>query len=219
MKKSIIVIISFLLFPLCVNAKCNNGLHVSETVRKTVKPDIAYITLYAQTDATSMEGAAQKTNRLVENISIAVKKDSSIIKGIKIKNVFLDEHSNRGGWRQGNSSEPPHPQVTKQIRIYCEPVPQKIYKIIDKGIQAGASIKPPSTISHKPNGVVVYGLVKTKETFDKMEAEAIENAKEKAEELAKREDKVLGDIVRISYSQSGSSDFISYTISLTYSLK
>jgi uncharacterized protein YggE len=201
-KYAFLVFVILIIFGISkVYAECNNALQVTGEASEIVKPDVAYVTLYAQAEGILMEDAINKTEKLVKEISEAVKKETTIIKQIKIKDISLGETKSEV-WRSNQTQEPPRPQVTKQIRVFCEPNPKEIYKIIDRAIRSGALMQISSSIRYHDSvpSVVAYGAENVTEVIDRLKRLAIEDAKNKAEKLATLVGKNIGDVVGIGCS-------------------
>lgn len=238
------IAVCFVLFSSYANAECSNALQVRGEAKKVVKPDIAYVTLYAQADGILMEDAVKKADKLVADITAAVKEQTTIIRKIDIEDFSLGETQSEM-WRPNHSQEPPRPQVTKKIRLSCDPVPDKIYQIIDLAIRAGAVMHVASSIRYGDNSpsVVAYGAENVQDVLVQLEKAAIVDARSKADNLAHLAGKQVDDVVGMGCSNIGSfeqsmrimgqlPDFptkylginpkeieIVYTISMSYSLK
>ena len=203
---TLVLTIALFSFPLFAHsADCDNGLKVTGNARESVRPDIAYITVYAQANGLLMEDAVKKATSLVNEITKAAKEESEIIKKIIVKDLAVGQTQSEP-WRSNQTGETPKPQVTKQIRIHCEPKPTEIYKIIDKAIRTGALMKEPSrtTFSDDVSSVVAYGVIEYSEVVQRLKKQAIDDARTKAEELANLAGKKVGDIVGIGCSNSRS---------------
>lgn len=201
-----ILVFALSAFPILAHSSdCDNGLKVTGKASESVNPDIAYITVYAQANGLLMEDAIKKANSLVNEITRAVKEESEIIKRILIEDEALGQTRSEP-WRSSQTGETPKPQVTKRIRIYCEPKPSEIYKIIDKSIRTGALMQVPSStrFSNDVSSVVAYGVVEYSEVVKRLKKQAIDDARKKAEELANLAGKKVGNIVGIGCSNSRS---------------
>lgn len=208
------------------------------------KPDVAYITLYAQADGILMVDAVKKTDTLVAEIITALKSDTNAVKDISVVDVALGEKKNEY-WRSDQKEESPRPQVVRRIRIRCKPDPVGIYEVIDKGIRAGALMQIPSTVRYSEDirSVVVYGLEQSAEILDRVRKQAMADARSEADKSATLAGKTVGDVVTIGCSGSShwgmpmrvmgmQADFptehigtnpeeitISHTVAVTYELK
>ncbi len=206
--RRIALVLTFALstFPfLAHSADCDNGLKVTGKASESVSPDIAYITVYAQANGLLMEDAVKKANKLVKEITEAVSEESEIIKQILVKDLALGQTRSEP-WRSSQTGETPKPQVTKQIRIHCEPKPSEIYKIIDKAIRSGALMQVPSRTSFSDDvpSVVAYGVLEYSEVIQRLKKQALDDARNKAEQLANLAGKKVGEIVGIGCSNSRS---------------
>ncbi len=206
MKKVITILLLVLAFAFPLYAsECENSVKVTGWAELKTKPDIAYITVYAQADGVLMVDAAQKANKLVEDIVTAVKKESNVIKKITVQDVALGQTKTEY-WRSNQQKEIPRPQVTKRIRIQCIPNPAEIYQIIDRAIRADAvmQVSPRFQFSNDTQSIVVYGLVDSKEIVERVRKLAINDAKTKAGEISKLAGKLIGDVVGMGCSSVSS---------------
>lgn len=209
-----------------------------------VKPDAAYITLYAQADGILMVDAVKKADKLVDEITTAIKTETNIVKGVAVVDVALGEKKTEV-WRSDQKEEAPRPEVARRIQITCKPDPSGIYEVIDKGLRAGALMQIPSRTSYSDDirSVVVYGLEQSSEVLDRVRKSAMDNAKSEADKSAALAGKKAGGVVTIGCSGSThwnipmrvmgmKTDYptehigtnpteitISYTVSVTYELK
>jgi uncharacterized protein YggE len=169
---------------------------------ENVKPDSAYVTLYAQTNGILMVDAVRKADKLVEEITSAVLSESNVVKTISVSDVALGEKITER-WRPDQKEEAPCPQVVRRILVTCKPLPDGIYQVIDKAIRAGALMQIPSRISYPEDirSVVVYGLEQSTDTelIDRIRKAALNNAKAEAEKTARLAGKKVGDVVSIGY--------------------
>lgn len=209
-----------------------------------VKPDAAYITLYARADGILIIDAVKKADQLVSEITAAIKTETNTVKGVTVVDVSLGEKKSEV-WRSDQKEEAPRPEVVRRIRIACKPDPVGIYEVIDKGLRAGALMQIPSSIRYSEDirSVVVYGLEQSSEILERVRKSAMDDAKSEADKSAKLAGKKVGDVVIIGCSGSTycgmpmrvmgmQADFptehigtnpeeitISHTVAVTYELK
>lgn len=163
-----------------------------------VKPDVAYITLYAQADGILMVDAVKKADKLVDEITVAIKAETNTVKGVAVVNVSLGE-SKPAVWRSDQKAEAPRPEVVRRIRITCKPDAAGIYEVIDKGIRAGAlmQIASPVHYSGETKSAVVYALEQSSEVVERVRKSAMDDARSEADKFAKLADKKVGEVVTI----------------------
>lgn len=190
----------------CVAAEREHTISVVGNAEETVKPDVAYVTLYAQADGILMVDAVKKVETLIGEITSAINTQTNTVKDITIVDVALGEKRQRH-WGPDQKDEAPRPQVARRIRVSCEPEPAGIYEVIDRAIRAGALMQIPSTTSYSDDirSVVVYGLENSAGVLDRVRRSAMEDAKAEAKDLADLAGKTVGDVVTIGCS--GSSHF------------
>ena len=181
-----------------IAAEDEHTITVAGNAEKKVKPDIAYVTLYAQADGILMVDAVKKADKLIDEITTAINTQTNTVKDISIVDVAVGEKKQQY-WGPDQKQEAPRPQVARRIRIACEPVPEGIYEVIDQAIRAGALMQIPSSTSYSDDirSVVVYGLEKSKEVVDRVKRSAMEDARVEAKELAGLTGKKVGDVVTI----------------------
>ena len=175
--------------------------HVISFVGKaeeTVKPDVAYVTLYAQAEGILMVDAVKRAGKLAEEITTAVMSESNIVMSVSVNDVALGEKETQY-WTPDQKEEAPRPQVTRRIRVACKPVADSIYRVVDNAIGAGALMRTPSRTSYSGdiNSVVIYGLEQSAEVVERVRKAAMADAKAGAEKLANLAGKTIGDVVNI----------------------
>jgi uncharacterized protein YggE len=179
---------------------------VSGKAEKKVKPDIAYVTLYAQVDGILMVDAVKKADAKVGEIISAINTQTNIVKDITVIDIALGEKQSRYmGMEQ--KEEAARPQITRRIRISCGPTTEGIYELIDRAIRAGALLQTPSMSSYSDDirSVVIYGLENSAAAVDSVRQSAMDDAKVKAKQLADLAGKKVGGVVTVG--SSGSSSF------------
>jgi uncharacterized protein YggE len=176
-------------------------ISVAGKAEEKVKPDTAYVTVYAQADGILMVDAVKKADKLIEEVSAAIKSESNIVKNVSVVDVALGEKATQY-WRSDQKEEAPRPQVARRIRITCKPMPDGIYQVIDKAIRAGALMQIPSRTSYSDDirSVVIYGLEQSADVVERVRKAAMADAKADAEKSAKLAGKKVGDVVSIGCS-------------------
>ncbi|MDA3798206.1 MAG: SIMPL domain-containing protein [Kiritimatiellae bacterium] len=187
-------------------ADSEQTVSVMGKAEETVKPDAAYVTVYAQADGILMVDAVKKVGKLVDEITSAVSAQSNIVTDIKVTDVALGEKQTRY-YSSDQDQKSPSPQITRRLRIRCKPDAEGIYEVIDKAIRAGALMQTPSSIRYSDDirSVVIYGLEQSAEVVDRVRKSAMANAKAEAKKSASYAEKSVGKVVKIGCS--GSSNF------------
>ncbi len=187
-------------------ADSDQTVSVTGTAEETVKPDAAYVTVYAQADGILMVDAVKKVGKLVDEITSAVSAQSNTVTEITVTDVALGEKQTRY-YLSYQEQKAPSPQVTRRLRIRCKPEAEGIYEVIDKAIRAGALMQTPSSTRYSDDirSVVVYGLEQSAEVVDRVRKSAMANAKSEAQKSASLAEKSVGKVVKIGCS--GSSHF------------
>ena len=186
-------------------AECEHTISVTGKADEKVKPDVAYVTVYAQADGILMVDAVKKGDKLVAEITSAIKTETNTVKNITVVDVTLGEKRTEY-WRSDQKQESPRPQVARLIRITCEPKPDGIYEVIDKAIRAGALMQIPSRSSYSDDirSVVVYGLEKSTEVVERARRSAMNDARAEAKKSAILAGKSVGDVITIGCTGSSS---------------
>ncbi len=168
-----------------------------------VKPDVAYITLYARAEGILMVDAVKKADKLVSEITAAIKTETNAVKSVAVVDVSLGEKKSEV-WRSDQKEESPRPEVVRRIRITCSPSPAGIYESIDNGIRAGAVMQIPSSIQYSEDirSVVVYGIEESAEVLARVRKAAMDDAKSEADKTASLAGKKAGGVVTIGCSGS-----------------
>jgi len=187
-------------------ADSDQTVSVTGNAEERVKPDVAYVTVYAQADGILMADAVKKVGKLVGEITLAVNAQSNTVRDIKVIDVALGEKRTRY-YSSDQVQKAPSPQVTRRIRVRCQPEPEGIYEVIDLAIRAGAVMQTPSSTSYSDDirSVVVYGLEQSSEVLDRVRQSAMSNAKAEAKKSASLAGRSIGKVVKIGCS--GSSRF------------
>jgi len=200
------VMIAVLSSMLAFSAQAADREHTVSVTGKAevkVKPDAAYITLYARADGILMVDAVKKADKLVEEITTAIKTETNIVKGVAVVDVALGEKKTEV-WRSDQKDEASRPEVVRRIRITCKTEPAGIYEAIDKGLRAGALMQIPSRTSYSDDirNVVVYGLEQSSEVVERVRKSAMDDAKSEADKSAALAGKKAGGVVTIGCAGS-----------------
>jgi uncharacterized protein YggE len=173
------------------------------------KPDLAYISLFIQTDGILLEDAVKEGAGKVDQIQRALRETYAEIRDIQIKDIHVGEVKPSIGFGVGDKSNSPRPEVTKSLLIAIPPNPELAVKIVDTACRMGCTIGNPSE-SHtgSAHSVIVYALAEPTQAHQEATVRAIAAAKEKASRIAKTVEKSLGSIKSVSAMDSFMSDDI-----------
>lgn len=176
-------------------------ISVTGKAEEKVKPDTAYVTVYAQADGILMVDAVKRADRLVEEINAAIRSESNVVRSVSVVDVGLGEKATEY-WRPDQKEEAPRPQVARRIRVTCEPMPDGLYQVIDKAIRAGALMQIPSRTSYSDDirSVAIYGVEHSAEVVERVRKAAMADAKAGAEKSAALAGKKVGEVVNIGCS-------------------
>ena len=163
------------------------------------KPDLAYITLFIQTDGILLEDAVKEGANKVDQIQRTVRQTYGEIRDIETKDINVGETRPTMGFGLRDKATSPRPEVTKSLLITIPPKPELAVKIVDTACRMGCTIGNPVE-SHGPNpsSVILYALAEPADAHYQATARAITAAKEKASCIAKTVEKKLGSIQSVS---------------------
>jgi len=190
---------------------------ISEPHQKTIsvngdalvlrKPDLAYITIFIQSDGILLEDAVKEGAGKVDQIQRALRETYAEIRDIQIKDIHVGEVKPTIGFGVRDKSNSPRPEVTKTLLITIPPNPELAVKIVDTACRMGCSIGNP-TESHggSAHSVILYALAEPTQAHQEATTRAIAAAKEKASRIAKTVEKDLGSIKSVSAMDSFLSD-------------
>jgi uncharacterized protein YggE len=158
-------------------------INVTGTAKTDVKPDTAYITLGVSTTAVTVKSALDKTDAAVTKITEAVKN-----LGVKDENI---QTSNFWVNPQFDYNKQPAVQTgyTAENDISVKTTPDEVSQVIFAGATNGANNFYNFSVSVSNEEEVKTNLM----------AQAIDDAKNKAEAIAKSTNKTLGEFKVISY--------------------
>lgn len=172
-------------FPLTISSVVSdkgNTFQVSGEGKTSVKPDVAEVTVGVTKTATTVSSSQNQANTVINSVTDAMKQLGIAEKDIKTISYQIYPEYNYTGTRKltGYTTSV---NVLVKVRDF-----QKIDQVIDKATVMGAN--------------EVSGLTFTIEDMEKVRTtarkEAIDNAKKKAQEIAKEAGITLGRIVNVS---------------------
>ncbi len=198
--KYIAVVLSLVAFAAPASTQEPRTVSVEGRSSTQVDPDVASTELGVLVRGANLEDVKNQTNQRIGTIfkelrSLGLEEDA-----LRMSQIDLSLES---------PSDIAKEQVTRfemyrQIRVDVTDL-ELLGAILDKAINAG---------SNQISGIY-YGSSKEKEIKDKLLAEAIENAKAQAEQLAKGFGARLGKVVRIQSDRGGATANLSLVISTT----
>ncbi len=167
----------------------NSLFTTSGTSEATAVPDTAMTTIGVSTTAPSVEAAQKETNTKINRITTELKS-----LGIEEKNIKTSDYSIRPDYGFENGKETPLGYIVSiNINVESDSV-EKINQAIDTAVQNGAN-----QIS---NVQFVLNEEKQKELEQKATKDAIDIAKQKAEEIAKTTGIKIGRIIDVQLSSN-----------------
>lgn len=186
-----------------IAAEREHTITVAGKAEERVTPDVAYVTLYAQADGILMVDAVKKADKLIDEITVAIKTQTNVVRDLSIADIALGEKK-RQYWGPDQQEEAPRPQVARRIRVLCKPVAEEIYEVIDQAIRAGALMQIPSTTSYSDDirSVVIYGLEHSAEVVERVKESAMNDARMEAKKLANLAGKTVGNLVTMGCSEA-----------------
>lgn len=191
----------FVLLPPVSRAADVNTLTVSGTGKIDRKPDVAFVTVYANGDGILMTDTAKRAKEKVEAIQKALRANHKNIKAIDVADIQIGEKRNEM-WGPEMKKEPARPEMTKRIRITIPPDMDLALNIIDTVIREGAVMKAPSNVQFggEVDTVIVFGLTESDAIVDEVRKKAFDDAKVKAEKVASLTGRKLGRISSVGCS-------------------
>jgi uncharacterized protein YggE len=213
MRKIVIAVcVSFItLLPYAAHSADVNTLSVSGTGKIERKPDVAFVTLYVNSDGVLMTDAAKRAREKSDAVQKAIRAHHKGIKSIDVADIQIGEKQSER-WGPDMKNEPARPEMTKRIRITIPPDMDLALSVIDTAIREGAMMKAPSTMRFggDVDTVVVFGLNETQTLPDEVRKKAFENAREKAMKVAELTKRKLGRISAVGCGTDGEQNIITY---------
>jgi uncharacterized protein YggE len=190
-----------------------NTISVRASSSVSIKPDTIYISLYVPADGMLTEDAVKAANAKSDEIKGALTKVFPKLKDISIVPIKMGEKASRI-YRSEDIAQPPRPEVINRLIITAEPaLDRDLPKIIDTALRAGAVLQVPSSATYAGDlgSVVRYGIADYKRAEAETRSKALNDAREKASELAKAAGKSVGELVSIADEGASPSFDYDYT--------
>jgi len=150
--------------------------------------DRVYILFYSSEEAKSARSAMKQSNQNVESTIDAIKRKFGRKTGYEMVNTGVLQFGEEGDEYKGEHC----------IWVGCDPDEEAIWDMIDDGSNMYMLIKPSEAIkTGLPFSPIIYAVENYKETEDMLEEKALADAKVRAEQLAKRTGKTLGEILSV----------------------
>jgi uncharacterized protein YggE len=150
--------------------------------------DRAYILFYSNEQAKSTRSAMKQSLQNVENTMETVKRKFGRKTEYDIVNSGIQQVGTDGDEYSGEHC----------IRVGCEPEDEELWDLIDDGSGMYMLIQPSQSISTGlPFSPIIYAVEDYKKTEDMLEEKALADARVRAEQLAKRTGKTVGEILSI----------------------
>ena len=180
-------------FVLATFADEERYVRVTGRAEVIVKPDSAYITVYAQADESRMVTAIKQADDLVADIKAGIKKGTKTRVMLSVVDTAISGTTDP----KDNSTVF---QAVRRIRLSCNPDPKGVCDVIDEAVKAGALLRAPSSIASAIvfSQVVVYGLEDYKDVLEEVRKLAMEDAVAEAKRAVKRAGIEMGEILTIS---------------------
>jgi uncharacterized protein YggE len=173
--------------------KDDPSITVTGEAKKRVPADRAYVIIYSQEQNSSAENAISGSLKNAESAFSDVKRKSDFKVSYEIVTSGLSLVAAGAQAASGYEYLGAH-----CIRISCPPEDEDVYSLIDDAVGTDTEITPVSTVSSAlPYSPVIYAVEDYQEIEEKLETQALADAKARAEKLAQRAGKTLGDIISV----------------------
>ena len=181
-----------------------NTLTVSGTGRIERKPDVAFVTLYVNSDGILMTDAAKRTKEKADAVQKAIRANHKGVKSIDVADIQIGEKQNER-WSPDMKNEPARPEMTKRIRIMIPPDMDLALSVIDTAIREGAIMKAPSNMRFggEVDTVIVFGVNESEALRDEVRKKAFDNARENAQKVSVLAERKLGRICAVGCGGDG----------------
>ncbi len=181
------------------SASGSGGITVTGSGKATGTPDIATVTVGVQTEAASVQQAVSDNQKAMNALLVSLKalgiadKDMTT-SNYNVSTIGSPKPAEPGG---ANAPSPVTYQVSNQVLVSVRDI-SKLGDVLDKSVAAGAN--------------TIYGVNFSISDPSKLqaaaEANAVQDAKNRAENLAKLEGVTLGNLVSVSESYGSPSPYL-----------
>ena len=167
----------------------------------TRQPDVAYIILYVASEGALLEEAMSKVNTKVQKLQTALQEAYEEIQQITISDWRIGVPPTPWG-QPAQQSESAEVHVVKQVCITVPPTHALLHTIVDTALQYDALIEKPSSYPYSsyPGEVqscLLYSITDNASAEQEAMKAAIEDARQKAQLVAKFSEKEIGNIIEI----------------------
>lgn len=202
MPTSVLTSVLLCLFSGATFADEKHTVAVTGNAEETVKPDMMMVTVYVTGEGLLMADAAKNASERVQSIIDAVKKVQADIKPPEVFTLSAGQKETRS-W-SSDQRDDPKPALIHRITFTLPASASSANEIIDAAIRAGASLwlQRNTYMSGEINSNIVYGLTDEEGALAKVRRSALQNARQRGEELAALAGKTLGNIVSVPGSMS-----------------
>ena len=185
-----------------------HNLSVRGVGAQTIKPDRAVIWVYAVGDGILLTDAAADAGKKAEAISNAVRKACPDAPAPQIIAVSVSKAEKRF-FSHGEKDEG-RPQMIQRITFAIPASAARATEIVDAAMRAGATLDIPrsSHFAAEINSNIFYTVVDETKVQDDVIAAAIDDARVKAEKIASKLGKRLGEVVSVTVDSSQNELFV-----------
>jgi uncharacterized protein YggE len=202
MKKNVLLTLICLLgFSAPGATKDDPSITVNVEEKMLVEPDRAYLLIYSKETDSRSENAIEKSLENIEKVMDAIRRKNSA----KISYDILNNGITRIDYTIPRDGKTGYDYIGMHcVRINCSPKDEKLFPILDDANTSDLDKEDEVTIN-KMNGInsglpfspIIYAVEDYQAAEDQLEAKALAAAKVRAEKLAKKAGKTIGDIISI----------------------
>lgn len=165
------------------------------------QPDVAYIILYVASKGALLEETMSKVNTKIQKLQTALQEAYEEIQQITISDWRIGVPPTPWG-QSAQQSESAKVYVVKQVCITVPPTHALLHTIVDTALQYDALLENPSSYpySYYPGEVqscLLYSITDNVSAEQEAMKAAIEDARQKAQLVAKFNEKEIGNIIEI----------------------
>ena len=163
--------------------KAKHMISLEPQQEKTVKPDVAYVTLYIKTEGVLLSDAVEAANAKQKTVKQALREFSNVVESVSFVDVGLAFKSS-----YNTNQDPAPPSVVQQIQITAKPQTEKLYGIIDACIRKGASYQGSKQFVYYGSGrdlpTIVFARRDAAKILNQLDDSLLSSAHQRATELA-----------------------------------
>lgn len=148
--------------------------------------DRVYLVLHVEEDDNVPDSALEQARKDLERTLNAIDRRNVNVSGKKMLNSIIRQDGE-------NSYTAAH-----SIRISCSPKGDNVFQVINDAGTSYVSLSPPPGMENLlPFMPLIYAVEEYQEIEDELEQEAFEDARARAEKLAQRANKKIGELISI----------------------